>query len=84
MKNIRILLSENFHFTGMKVSVYLNKHVFVMGDFDQTARMRKLIQTLLGAHVRRYFFSRVANMIIELRTLSLGSFGNIGQKTAKL
>ena len=24
------LLSENFHFTAMKVSVYLNRHVFVM------------------------------------------------------
>ena len=23
-------LSENFHFTAMKVSVYLNRHVFIM------------------------------------------------------
>ena len=29
MKNIRIL-SENFHFLVVKVSVYLNKRVFVM------------------------------------------------------
>ena len=30
MKNIRIFLSENFHFLVVKVSVYLNRHVFVM------------------------------------------------------
>ena len=29
-KNIRIFLSENFHFLVAKFSVYLNKHVFVM------------------------------------------------------
>ena len=30
MKNIRILLSENFHFLVVKFSVYLNRRVFVM------------------------------------------------------
>ena len=30
MKNIRIFLSENFHFMVVKVSIYLNKRVFVM------------------------------------------------------
>ena len=30
MKNIRIFLSENFHFLVVKFSVYLNRHVFVM------------------------------------------------------
>ena len=30
MKNIRIFLSENFHFLVLKFSVYLNRHVFVM------------------------------------------------------
>ena len=30
MKNIRICLSENFHFLTVKFSVYLNSHVFVM------------------------------------------------------
>ena len=29
-KNIRIILSENFHFFVVKFSVYLNRHVFVM------------------------------------------------------
>ena len=28
-KNIRIFLSENFHFLVVKVSLYLNRHVFV-------------------------------------------------------
>ena len=30
MKNIRIFLSENFRFLVVNVSVYLNRHVFVM------------------------------------------------------
>ena len=30
MKNIRVFLSENFHFLVVKFSVYLNRHVFVM------------------------------------------------------
>ena len=30
MKNIRIFLSENFHFLVVKFSVYLNRNVFVM------------------------------------------------------
>ena len=34
MKNIRIFLSEKFHFLVVKFSVYLNRHVFVMGDLN--------------------------------------------------
>ena len=30
MESIRIFLSENFHFLVVKVSVYLNRRVFVM------------------------------------------------------
>ena len=30
MKNIRIILSENFHFLVVKFSIYMNRHVFVM------------------------------------------------------
>ena len=30
MKNIRMFLSESFHFSVIKFSVYLNWHVFVM------------------------------------------------------
>ena len=30
MKNIRDFLSENFQFLEMKISTYLNRHVFVM------------------------------------------------------
>ena len=30
MKNIRVFLSENFHFLVVKFSVYLNRHVLVM------------------------------------------------------
>ena len=32
MKNIRFFLSENFHFLVVKFSVYMNRHVFVMGS----------------------------------------------------
>ena len=30
MKNIRVFLSENFHFLVVMFSVYLNRRVFVM------------------------------------------------------
>ena len=30
MKNIRVFLSENFHFLEAKFSIYLNRRVFVM------------------------------------------------------
>ena len=30
MKNIRVFLSENFQFLEVKISVYLNRRVFVM------------------------------------------------------
>ena len=30
MKNIRLFVSENFQFLEVKVSVYLNRRVFVM------------------------------------------------------
>ena len=30
MKKYQNFLSENFHFVGGKISVYLNRHVFVM------------------------------------------------------
>ena len=51
MKNIRIFLSENFHFLVVKFSVYLNKHVFVMriGHIDAallpTVILAKVYQT---------------------------------------
>ena len=48
MKNIRVFfvcffLSENSQFLEVKVSIYLNRHVFEMEDFDQTAQMSRLI-----------------------------------------
>ena len=33
MKNNRVFLSENFQFLGVKFSIYLNRHVFVMESF---------------------------------------------------
>ena len=34
MKNIRVFLSENFQFLEVKLSVYLNRHVFVMENIS--------------------------------------------------
>ena len=34
MKNIRFFYLKNFHFSVIKFSVYLNRHVFVMVNFD--------------------------------------------------
>ena len=42
MKNIRNILSENFHFLVGNFSVYLNRHVFVMYTF-QVNRIHKLL-----------------------------------------
>ena len=36
MKHIRVFLSENFHFSVVKFSVYLNRHVSVMSDIAKT------------------------------------------------
>ena len=36
MKNIRDFLSENFQFLEVKISTYLNRHVFVMQFFALT------------------------------------------------
>ena len=36
MKNIRVFLSENFQFLEVKFSIYLNRHVFVMGALKGT------------------------------------------------
>ena len=33
MKNIRIFVSENFQFLEVKVFIYLNRRVFVMGYY---------------------------------------------------
>ena len=41
MKNIRIFLSENFHFLVVKFSVYLNRHAFVM-DYANAVRLKTL------------------------------------------
>ena len=39
VKNISFFF-ENFHFVVIKFSVYLNRHVFVMGDFTEPALPR--------------------------------------------
>ena len=38
MKNIRDFLSENFQFLELKISTYLNRHIFVMHCFSKTTR----------------------------------------------
>ena len=38
MKNIRVFLSENFHFLVVNFSVILNRHVFVMSALAVTQK----------------------------------------------
>ena len=41
MKKYQSFLSENFQFLEMKFSIYLNRHVFVMG-FSTSLRLKPL------------------------------------------
>ena len=34
MNNMRIFLSENFHFLVVNFSMYLNRHVFIMPNYQ--------------------------------------------------
>ena len=43
MKNIRIFVSENFQFLEVKVSIYLNRRVFVMIKLNSKVSMSKAI-----------------------------------------
>ena len=49
MKNIRIFLSENFHFLVVKISVYLNRYVFVMLSESRVLYVHARAYMLLGA-----------------------------------
>ena len=48
MKNIRIFVSENFQFLEAKVSIYLNRRVFVMGHFCICRRTENVKTRLHG------------------------------------
>ena len=39
MKNIRIFVSENFQFLEVKVSIYMNRRVFVMNSRKSMVRI---------------------------------------------
>ena len=43
MKKYQILSSEDFHFLVVKLSVFLNRHVFVMGMLDNKSSQSKRI-----------------------------------------
>ena len=43
MKNIRVFLSENFQFLEVKFSIYLNRHVFVMGTNKETTHIKHIL-----------------------------------------
>ena len=55
MKNIRIFLSENFHFLVVKFSVYLNRHVFVK-VFTFNARVLQKVLSLGLDYFRATFY----------------------------
>ena len=43
MKNIRIIISENFHFLVIKFLVYLNRNVFIIAN--QIGRVMQNVKT---------------------------------------
>ena len=58
MKNIKKLLSENFHFLVVKFSIYLNRRVFVMYQFITDHQIQLSTGFHLPfrfAHVRKHF-----------------------------
>ena len=55
-KNVRIFVSEIFHFLVVKFSVYLNRHVFVMEDWSDHADAQADF-IALEAHIKRFVFS---------------------------
>ena len=73
MKNIRIFISENFHFLVVKFSVYLNRRVFVMGpDFCLTPccfvvhSTRRFVLSFAWCYFVLVFFSPLSIRITSL------------------
>ena len=50
MKNIRIFLSENFQFLEVKLSIYLNRRVFVMMSDSVYPQQRSQTAPDFGSH----------------------------------
>ena len=71
MKNIRVFLSENFHFLVVKFSVYLNRRVFVMIDtcmrvssrqhYSQIVVINGQIKTVVAIRVSLFYISIPVN-----------------------
>ena len=77
MKNIRVFLSENFQFLEVKISIYLNRRVFVMvlygGDSDLELDISVFdhlsVATCLNPLIRQMM--KVEIQIVHLQTYSL-------------
>ena len=60
MKNISFL-SENFQYLEVKFSIYLNRHVFVMGESKRLLNVRQTMKTLIRCRdVRRMIWVYIA------------------------
>ena len=59
MKNIKLFLSENYQVLEVKLSIYLNRRVFVMGTFRLTC-----IESSLSAW-RNFAFLAIQNAFSE-------------------
>ena len=68
MKNIRIFLSENFSFLGVKLSMYLNRRVFVMNAHADWS--------LHYAHISEGTFSHAAAEKLTVHFIILLSHNN--------
>ena len=49
MKNIRVFLSENFQFLEVKFSIYSNRRVFVMRNYESLMADRQYIERIHAA-----------------------------------
>ena len=65
MKNIRFL-SRNFHFLVVKFSVYLNRHVFVMGLFARPLSViGRLCSVIVALHGHSLYYYEYEILIIH-------------------
>ena len=64
MRNIRLFLSENFHFLVVKFSVYLNRRVFVMIIFTPlNPLLHSKTGVYKGIHKFSYFCSKHITLV---------------------
>ena len=81
MKNIKVILSENFHFFEVKFSIYFNRRNFVMLDVDLvslTNRPHKPVYIIIVVLINERRMPSVLVMWFVVRERSkVSSFANV-------